>query len=258
MISSKRFQIQTPHLLSSEVAGVLQQKFRKGHMKFSPKILSWFLVLAVIGCTSYRHPDIIIRSPSYYEAQAKQGDLALAADPYVTKGKHEMLFNESFLKKGIYPVHLIFFNEGDDIYTLKDLEIFLEDEAGNRFKPLTPKEAKPLVSRSVLLRGAAFGMVGNLTIFFGVPIAIWGGLDTYKANYLAKDMISGKAFETGRILPREISQGFIFFAPAKGQKGRKVLKRLELPYRIYVLGVKNSKGESVNYSLYLQPRNLTA
>jgi len=213
----------------------------------------WILVLAssLAGCGSYRHPDFIIQTPDYYDHQAQRDALIVAADPYLTRGKQEMLFNNYPTKKGIYPVHIIFFNQSkDETYDLSNLGISLVDGSGKSYQPLSEAETVHLASRNIFARTVKYGILASPTFFFAVPIALIGGFDTYKSNALAKDMITEEGLEKGKLGPRQVAQGFVFFAPARGMKGRAFRHQMRASYSVQVLGVRDSAGQTANFSIF--------
>lgn len=219
------------------------------------KIILILLSVSLLACSSYRHPDFVIRDSAYYDYSTERDGLSVVADPYVTQGKQEMLFNYDATKKGIYPVHLIFFNEGDETFSLKEASVRLIDNSGKEFMPLSHAEIEKLVSRSVLGRTALFGTVGTLIGTIAAPVtglagAIWGGVDTKKSNEYAKEIVSEKSFRTLTIEPGQTVHGFLFFNPAKDfEKGDKpaVLKE---SFRFQIANIQ--KGEEVlNFSIYI-------
>lgn len=218
-------------------------------------------LMGVSGCGSYKHPDFLIKHVNFYDNRAQYGKLTVAADPYVVKGKQEMLFNYDAIKRGIYPIHVIFFNEGDETYDLSKASITLVSETGERYPVLSGKEAEDMVSRSVLLRSVKFGIVGACigTIFAPItviPATLWGGVDTHKSNRLSHDMISEKAFREAKISANSVISGFVFFNLAQDTKDKEALLEFEKSYQLEILDVRSAAGEPVNFSIYLPPSDI--
>jgi len=220
-------------------------------MRSMRQFLTLLLSVLLISCGGYRHPDFVIRIPSYYAHQAQSGPLTVVADPYLTEGKQDMLFNYYPSKKGIYPVHIIFFNQGKDAYDLKKLDISLIDEPGKSYKPLTEAETRHLGSRNIFVRTLKYGIVSSPTFFFAVPIAMLGGFDTYKANAFTREVIDENVLKQGRLEPGKTFQGFVFFSPAQGLKGNEFREKMRAAYSVQVLGVQDPSGEALNFSIYL-------
>jgi hypothetical protein len=217
-----------------------------------PPALGLFFLTS--ACGGYRHPEFLVREPVFYESRASHRDLTVAADPFLDEGEQYMLFHYNARKRGIYPVRVIFFNEGDESYDLGAVKARLLDTEGRVFDPLTQRETKKIVSRSVLVRSAEFGAVGSLGIFFTVPAALWGGLDAYKANRLAGNIYARNALSSGRLGPHEVYQGFLFFAPVRDVKsGKRSDEFRARSYRLELLDTRDSNGGPVNFSLYLPP-----
>ncbi len=220
-------------------------------MRPARQLLTLVLSALLISCGGYRHPDFVIRVPSYYAHQAESGPLTVAADPYLTEGKQDMLFNYYPAKKGLYPVHLIFFNQGKDVYDLKKLDISLVEGSGKGHKPLTEAETRRLGSRNIFARTLKYGIVSSPTFFFAVPIALLGGFDTYKANAFTREVIDENSLKQGQLEPGKTFQGFVFFAPAQGLKGREFREKMRSAYSVQILGVQDPSGEALNFSIYL-------
>ena len=72
-------------------------------MKLTRQLVMFILPALFISCGGYRHPDFVIRTPPYYANRAQSGPLTVVADPYLTEGKEDMLFNYYPSKKGVYP-----------------------------------------------------------------------------------------------------------------------------------------------------------
>jgi len=216
-------------------------------------------MFTVAGCGGYRHPDIIIRNSSYYPNKATEGKLTLVVEPYLSKSEQDMLFHYNAAKTGVYPVHLIFFNEGGETYDLAGTSIALIDPIEKSHLPLSQDEIHKLVKRSVFQRSFVFGTVGALVGTLAAPAtalagSVWGGLDTKKSNEYVKEMASETRFKQIKIAPESTVHGFIFFNPALDvEKHEKKDKILRDPYQLYLTNIQNEKGEAVNFSIYLPP-----
>ena len=172
------------------------------------------------------------------------------ADPYISEGKQVMLFNHDARKKGVYPIHLIFFNEGGEKYGLRSAQAKLILEAGQILKPLSEEETMAVSDRSVAGRAAKFGIVGALLGTIAAPITVipatlWGGIDTSKSNALGAENISSQKFKGYVLEPKGQNHGFVFFKLDKNQSRERA--RLELT------GLEASNGELVNFSILLPP-----
>lgn len=202
------------------------------------------------SCSAYKAPEFVIRHPDFYESKVSHDQLTVVADPFISEGKQVMLFNYNAARKGIYPVHLIFFNEGQKSYSLEGTRAQLVTSTGKRFQSLSEAEVNRLVGRNVAGRAAKFGFVGAILGTIAAPLTVlpaaaWGGVDTSKSNALSRHNIQEHTFKTNAIHPMSQSQGFLYYGLSESASFAEL--RLEL------IGLQELDGEQINFSLALPP-----
>ncbi len=94
------------------------------------------LLFAVIGCASYKHGNIDVRTVDAYSIHTTIDGISLAVDPYDSTEKAKKGFYVDVTSRGFYPVQLIFQNNSSDRVIVLRETVELIDPENNSHKPV--------------------------------------------------------------------------------------------------------------------------
>jgi len=211
---------------------------RKKTLIFYCIIKLCILSVFVNGCVTHDTIPLIIKVPKFYPYKFEQDKLITIADPYNERGKVRYIFGTDIRKKGIYPVHLIFQNEGSNHFDIASVEAVLIDERGQKHKPITFDEASRTILKNTPLRVISYGLLGSVFLVLTVPFAVSAGVSSYRTNKAVQKDFGEKQFAKELIRPYEISHGFIFFSLNKNDK-RVSLDAFEEVYSLKLSTIEN-------------------
>ena len=185
-------------------------------------ILIYILLFIVLlnGCVTHDTIPNIIKVPKFYPYKFERDKLITIADPYNERGKARYIFGKDIRKKGIYPVHIIFQNEGGNHFDIALVDAVLIDERGQEYSPIDFEEASRTILKNTPLRVISYGLLGSVFLVLTVPFAVSAGVSSYRTNKAIQKDFGEKQFAKELIRPYEVSHGFVFFS--LNQDGKKV------------------------------------
>jgi len=184
----------------------------KNHLLFKTIGFICVIVLTLHGCITHDPIPLVIKVPAFYKNKSTKDGLIVIADPYNERGKARYIFGKDIRKKGVYPIHLIFQNQGDNYFDITKVETTLISEAGIEYKPITHEEASSTILKNTPIRVVAYGLLGSAFLVLTVPFAVSAGVSSYRTNKTIKKDFNEKQFAKELIKPHEMSHGFIFFS----------------------------------------------
>ncbi|MBI4971593.1 MAG: hypothetical protein HZC17_07130 [Candidatus Omnitrophica bacterium] len=206
------------------------------------------LVTFVSSCAHHPRMKPIIKVPDFYDFRAQQNGLDIVVDPYEKPYKINYLFTTDITEKGILALHLIVWNNTNAIYNLESSKIVIRTVEGKEFSPLPPDQVSKKVLNNTVKRMMAYGAAGSALIFFTVPFAIAGGVDSAIANKNIRLDYEEKELRRAEIKPKSVFQGFLFFSLASSND--EIQSAFHRPYFFYLVGLKNeSTGELLDVQI---------
>lgn len=217
-------------------------------------VIRWiaFALFAVLSSSCAYHARLtpVIKVPDFYEFKTKVGFVEAAIDPYEQPYKINYLFSSDITEKGILPVHVIIWNQGTDTLDLRSVKTKLVSLGnGMVFEPMIPQEVTKQVKHNTAARMLGFGAMGTALIFFTVPFAAGGGIDSYVANKSIEKDYAQKELKREQIEAHSVFHGFLFFdLGASGSSGHSPFD--ESAYYFYLSGVKNlTTNKTLNFRI---------
>ncbi len=176
------------------------------------------LLLGVIGCATYKHGNIDVRTVDAYSIHTTVDGISLAVDPYDSSEKAKEGFCVDVTSKGFYPVQLIFQNNsGDRVIVLRET-VELIDPKNNSHKPV----------RSTIMADAC---EHNKMAYALLGFGIFSYMSAEEANRKMASDWREKELPDQLILPAERKMSrFLYFQLPMGQttKGYKLKLEMEM------------------------------
>ena len=227
------------------------------------KRLALFLVFCCLtalllpGCSAYKQQVVPFKMPSAYPNATEVAGAMVASKAYDDSQEARNAFGFDIRGAGVFPVQVIFDNQGPHPLEIAPDQTFLVDEQGNLWPVLDSglvynRVAKktelgrvaPEAAKGSLLGGAAGAILGaaigivsgsNIGTAAGKGAAIGAaagatfggarGLTDHDPQAQIREDLERRSLESRPIRPYEIAHGFIFF-PGEAGKSRELRLRL--------------------------------
>ena len=208
-------------------------------------IIAAIVLLVATACaTSYKAKPLPFRLPGSYENAVEVGGTLVAAQAYADPNKAKEAFGFDVRGAGMFPVQVVFDNQGPYSLKINPQQTFLEDEVGNLWPILSEQTAYERVTKYAQTKqifkegayhgflgatagaiiGAAIGIVAgeNVAVAAGKGAVVGaatgatlGGIKGYASSDEARRAIindlNQKSLENKAINSKSIAYGFLFF-----------------------------------------------
>jgi hypothetical protein len=222
------------------------------------------LLIAVIflfqGCsTAYKAKPLPFKMPASYDNAVTAGEVQIAARTFGNADEAKEAFGFDVLGAGMFPVQVIFDNQGFHPIEVKGSQTFLEDQNGNLWPILSSEIAykratKYAKTKDIAKEGAYHGALGaaagsligaaigivtgdNVAVAAGKGAAVGaaagatlggaGGYGTDTARRSIVDDLHAKSLQNRPVGPKNIAHGILFFPGEAGAAGRLHLQIVE-------------------------------
>lgn len=205
------------------------------------RILLLLLLLASIGCASYRVFDSDRRRPAWMRINNReQKGLYIAAEDYSNPKKSIKYFGRDLHSMGYIPIYLCIGNRQDYEFTVEAKDIVFKYENGVEAKSVKVEE---VVEDAQSAPGVAL-LAFPLLIF---PVVfIWDSIE--EANFELDKDYTNKAFYDSYIEKDDELYGFIFFKIPEGQEDTTLQDaRLELKVTKKANAAKKEMAEELEF-----------
>lgn len=168
--------------------------------------------LIFIGCATYQHGAIEVRSIAEYPNRTTVEGISVAAEPYDTPEKAKQGFYDDVTSEGFYPVNLIIQNDTNDRVIVLRETVELIDSSGNIYRPVR----STIMFNSFEKNKIAYALLG-----FG----IFSYMSAEEANRkMETDWRDKEIPDQVIILSGRKTNGFVYFRLPKGRttKGHKL------------------------------------
>ncbi|CAN2039541.1 Glycine zipper domain-containing protein [Candidatus Magnetomoraceae bacterium gMMP-15] len=226
-----------------------------------------FIFIFLSACSkAYIATPVSFKSPSSYADSTEIAGMIVAAQAYTTSDEAKAFFGFDIHGAGIFPVQLIFDNQGKNRLEIVFDQTFLEDANGNLWEILTENLAYKRITKhtgttEAVREGAKGGLIGavagsilgaaigvatgnNVAASAGKGAALGGaagvalggtkGLNSEDAETDVINDFQKKSLEDRIIEPGGLTRGFLFFPNEASQGNLLRLKLRELSSgRIY-------------------------
>lgn len=220
-------------------------------MKYRVEIISITLAFVILlaGCASYKQQVVPFKMPSAYPNATQVAGATLAAKAYDDSQEAKNAFGFDIRGAGVFPVQVVFDNQGPHPLEIVPDQTFLIDEQGNLWPVLESNlvynrvakktemgKLAPEAGKGGLLGGAAGAILGaavgivtghNVGSAAGMGAAagaaagatIGGakGLGDREAPAQIREDLEKRSLESRPVKPYEIAHGFIFFPGETGK-----------------------------------------
>lgn len=212
-----------------------------------------FLSLAflIVSCASYERQVVPFQLPSALPNATQVSGAVIAAKDFPDKKAAESAFGFDIIGAGVYPVQVVFDNQGAHPIEIVPNQTFITDVENQTWPILDAQLAYERISRKTeygrvapeagkgallagtagAIVGAAIGIVGGRNVgeyaAKGAALGAAGGatlggargLTDTEANRQIREDLQQRSLENRAVKPSEIAHGFIFF-PGEAKKAR--------------------------------------
>src|ERR1700730_7827838 len=166
-------------------------------------------LLLLDGCASYTPQTVAIPKPEAMPLWAREGVVAVGADPYLQKERQKAAFDGDMSEEGILPVQVFVLNEGQRRLLVRASDMILVLPDGRQ---VASAGATAVATRfeqgigDVIGWGIGFGIIGMLAASANKDTVRTARLNDYRSKELAEAFLD----------PGKSANGFVFFIPPSG------------------------------------------